>query len=221
MLGQSIRQNTVGLSIFAVVTAGLIAVTQMETRDRIGDNIRAAKYRALHEVVAPDTHDNELLDDTISIQDPALVADEGAQEGYIARKDGKVIAVILPTIAVDGYTGKIKSIVGILKDGTIAGVRVLSHKETPGLGDEIEAKKSDWIRQFEGKSVNNPNQAGWAVQKDGGEFDQLTGATVTPRAVVKSVHRAVEYFEAHRTQILVDQDTSESGHTDINRTPGK
>ncbi len=221
MLGQSIRQNTLGLSIFAVVTAGLIAVTQMETRDRIDDNVRAAKYRALHEVIAPDMHDNELLEDSFSIHDPALVADEGTQEGYIARKDGKAIAVILPTIAVDGYTGKIRSIVGILKDGTVAGVRVLSHQETPGLGDKIEAKKSAWIRQFEGKSLNNPNQAGWAVQKDGGEFDQLTGATITPRAVVKSVHRAVEYFEAHRTQILIDQKTSNSGHADINRTSGK
>ncbi len=204
MLGQSIRQNTVGLSIFAVITAGLIALTQLETKDRIGENIKAAKYKALHEVIAPEMHDNDLLTDLVAIDDPALVSDEGVQDAYVARMNGKAIAVILPAIAADGYTGKIRSIVGILADGTIAGVRVLNHQETPGLGDKIEIKKSNWIRQFEGKSYSDPDQSAWAVKKDGGEFDQLTGATITPRAVVKSVLQAVQYFEANSEYLLAD-----------------
>lgn len=202
MLGQSIRQNMIGLGIFAVVTAGLIAVTQLETRERIVDNIKEAKSRALNEIITPDMHDNELLEDTVPVTDPNLVIDEGAQEAYIARRNGQVVAVILPTIAPDGYTGKIRSIVGVLKDGTVAGVRVLTHQETPGLGDKIELKKSAWIRQFAGKSLQAPAPHYWAVKKDGGEFDQLTGATITPRAVVKSVHRALIYFDENRETLL-------------------
>lgn len=208
MLGQSIRQNTIGLSIFAVITAGLIAVTQIQTEERIDENIRAARYRALHQIIPPEQHDNELLEDSISLSDMLLTANQGAQEGYVARKEGKTVAVILPAVAPDGYTGTIKSIVGILADGSIAGVRVLSHQETPGLGDKIEIKKSDWIRQFEGKTINNPDSSGWAVKKDGGEYDQLTGATITPRAVVKSVYKALQYFESNRERLLEPADTN-------------
>lgn len=210
MLGQSIRQNMIGLGIFAVVTAGLIALTQLETRERIEDNIKEAKSRALNEIITPDMHDNELLEDTVIVTDPKLVIDEGAQEAYIARRNGQAVAVILPTIAPDGYTGKIRSIVGVLKDGTVAGVRVLTHQETPGLGDKIELKKSGWIRQFAGKSLQAPANHYWAVKKDGGEFDQLTGATITPRAVVKSVHRALIYFDENREALFTppQQDSS-------------
>jgi len=202
MLGQSIRQNMIGLGIFAVVTAGLISVTQVQTETRIANNIKEAKSSALNEIIPPEQHDNELLEDTVTINDPRLIADEEAQEGYLVRRDGEVIAVILPTIAPDGYTGKIRSIVGIFADGNIAGVRVLTHRETPGLGDKIEAKKSDWIHQFVGKSLASPAPHRWAVNKDGGAFDQLTGATITPRAVVNSVHRALVYFEENRDTLI-------------------
>lgn len=202
MLGQSIRQNAIGLSIFAVITAGIIAVTQLETKERITENIKRAKAKALYQILPPDTHNNELLDDTVLVSDPGLVSDEGAAEAYIARNDGQVVAVILPAVAPDGYTGKIHSIVGINSDGSIAGVRVLTHQETPGLGDKIEVKKSDWIHQFTNKSANQPAADQWAVKKDGGQFDQLTGATITPRAVVKSVHRALTYFNDHRDILL-------------------
>lgn len=202
MLGQSIRQNTIGLSIFAVITAGVIAITQMETKERISENIKQAKAKALYQILPPETHDNELLEDTVLISDPNLVADEGSTEAYIARLDGQAVAVILPTVAPDGYTGKIRSIVGIKSDGSVAGVRVLTHQETPGLGDKIEVKKSDWIHQFIDTSASQPTADQWAVKKDGGQFDQLTGATITPRAVVKSVHRALTYFNNHRDSLL-------------------
>lgn len=211
MLGQSIGQNTMGLGIFAVITAGLIAVTQLQTEERIEGNIKLAKSKALHEIITPDMHDNELIEDTVTVDDTGLVADEGAQEAYIARNEGEAIAVILPAVAPDGYTGKIKSIVGIMADGTIAGVRVLTHQETPGLGDKIEVKKSDWIQQFAGKSSQSPEAELWAVRKDGGEFDQLTGATITPRAVVKSVHRALTYFDENRERLLAEKATSAAG----------
>jgi len=202
MLGQSIKQNTLGLSLFAVVTAGIIAVTQTLTADRIQDNVDAAKSKALYEILPQDTHNNVLLDDTLIITDSTLVADEDEGEAFVARKDGKAIAVILPAIAPNGYTGKIHSIVGIFADGSVAGVRVLQHRETPGLGDKVELKKSPWVLSYNGKSLSDPGTQGWNVKKDGGEFDQFTGATITPRAVVKSVHAALEYFNENRDTLL-------------------
>jgi len=108
----------------------------------------------------------------------------------------------LPAIAPNGYTGKIHSIVGIFADGSVAGVRVLQHRETPGLGDKVELKKSPWVLSYNGKSLSDPGTQGWNVKKDGGEFDQFTGATITPRAVVKSVHAALEYFNENRDTLL-------------------
>lgn len=215
MLGQSIKQNAIGLSLFAIVTAGIIAITQTLTAERIQDNIDTAKSKALFEILPEDTHDNVLLNDTVIITDPALIADEGEVEAFVARKDGEPLAVILPTIAPDGYTGKIYSIVGIFSDGRIAGVRVLQHRETPGLGDKVELKKSSWILNFNGKSLDNPSSQGWQVKKDGGEFDQFTGATITPRAVVKSVHAALEYFNENRDTLLAEKnDTATAEITD-------
>jgi len=205
MLGQSIKQNAIGLSLFAIVTAGIIAVTQTLTADRIQSNIDAAKSKALYEILPQDTHDNVLLDDTIIITDSTLIADEGEGEAFVARKDGKAIAVILPAIAPNGYTGKIHSIVGVFVDGSVAGVRVLQHRETPGLGDKVELKKSPWVLGYNGKSLGDPGTQGWQVKKDGGEFDQFTGATITPRAVVKSVHAALQYFNDNRDTLLAEK----------------
>jgi electron transport complex protein RnfG len=209
MLGQSIKQNTIGLSIFAIVTAGIIAVTQTLTAEKIQYNIDTAKSKALYEILPPETHNNVLLDDTLVITDVSLMADEGEGEAFIARQDGKAIAVILPTIAPNGYTGKIHSIVGIFADGSIAGVRIIQHRETPGLGDKVELKKSSWVLSYNGKSLDNPAPDRWLVKKDGGDFDQFTGATITPRAVIRSVHAALEYFNANRDILLAPKIATE------------
>ena len=110
--------------------------------------------------------------------------------------------MLLRAVAPDGYSGSIQLLVAVLADGSLAGVRVLAHKETPGLGDKIELKKSPWIQSFTGKSLQNPDEAGWGVKKDKGQFDQFAGATITPRAVVKAVHHALQYFDAHRGELL-------------------
>ena len=121
---------------------------------------------------------------------------------YRARNNGEVSAVILPVVAPDGYTTNIDMIVGIRKDGTLAGVRVVAHRETPGLGDKIEKRKSDWIHTFDGLSLQSPTADQWSVKKDGGAFDQFTGATITPRAVVRSVKDALMFFDTHRDLLL-------------------
>ena len=210
MLGQSIKQNAIGLSLFAVVTAGIIAVTQTLTAEKIEYNIHTAKSKALYEILPPESHDNVLLDDTLIITDPSLVADEDEGKAFVARIGDKAIAVILPAIAANGYTGKIHSIVGIFADGSIAGVRVIQHKETPGLGDKVELKKSPWVLSYNGKSLDNLTPDNWQVKKDGGAFDQFTGATITPRAVVNSVHAALQYFNANRDTLLAPKDSSEN-----------
>ena len=121
---------------------------------------------------------------------------------FIARQGDEVTAVIIPVVAPDGYSGRIELIVGVNRDGSVAGVRVLEHRETPGLGDKVDMKKSDWILGFEGRRLGDPPAEAWTVKKDGGVFDQFTGATITPRAVTAAVKRGLEYFEANRSALL-------------------
>ena len=208
MLGQSITKNSLILTLFAVVTAAILAVTYSATAERISAAERAAAQAALLELVPRSRHNNDMLSDTLNLSSEmqAALGFHGKQAdtpvAYIARFDGKPVAVILPTVAPDGYSGDIKLIVGINLDGTSAGVRALSHKETPGLGDKVDLRKSNWILNFNGRSLLQPSIEQWAVKKDGGTFDQFTGATITPRAVVKSVKKALLFFQQQRDVIF-------------------
>lgn len=202
MLGQSITKNGVLLGLFAVVTTAVIASTYLGTRDSIRDNIRQAEAKALLEIIPANRHDNDMLDDAYPIDDESLLGLRETKQYYLARQQSQAVAVILPATARDGYTGDIDLIVGINADGSIAGVRVLSHRETPGLGDQVDYKKSRWVDGFIGKSLAQPEPARWTVKKDGGVFDQFTGATITPRAVTAAVRRSLEYFRVHRDALL-------------------
>ncbi|MBK6511802.1 MAG: electron transport complex subunit RsxG [Haliea sp.] len=212
MLGQSITRNSLLLALFAVCTTALIAGTYLFTKDTIAQQKRLAEERALLEIVPRSRHDNSMLDDTIAVgpQDAGLGLLED-KHIYIARQAGKAIAVIIPVVAPDGYSGDIELIVGINRDGTIAGVRALSHRETPGLGDAVDIKKSDWVLGFEGRSLTNPDLNGWAVKKDKGVFDQFTGATITPRAVVAATLRALQFAEANRKTLFADHKPTPAG----------
>jgi len=126
---------------------------------------------------------------------------------YRARKHGQPVALFATPVAPDGYSGPIQLLIGVRADGALAGVRVLSHKETPGLGDGIDEKRSPWILAFTGKSLSDPGPDGWKVKKDGGAFDQFTGATITPRAVVKATHKFLEYVQTHREQLFAPSRT--------------
>ena len=194
-------KNATVLGLFAIVTVGAVTLLQQGTAERIQAAERAAQVRALGEILPTGSYDNHLLDDSVLVQD-RLLGNRSPLPAYIAIKDGRPSAVILQAIAPDGYSGAIHLLVGIHADGRVAGVRVIGHRETPGLGDKIEVAKSPWIRSFEGKSLTNPAADGWAVKKDRGEFDQFAGATITPRAVVGAVHRALQYFDAHKAELL-------------------
>ena len=194
--------TTIILLLFAIVGTTLVAFTFDQTREQITANERATLLRKLHRLITPDQHDNMLLEDTVSVLDETLLGSDKPVMVYRARKDGEPVALVIAAIAPDGYSGSIKLLVGIRVDGTLSGVRVVVHRETPGLGDAIDETRSDWIHIFDNKSLQSPDVSRWAVKKDGGDFDQLTGATITPRAVVKAVHGALRYFDKHRAQLL-------------------
>ena len=186
---------------FAAIGTSLVAVTYEQTRDQIQRNERQVLRRQLNQVINPERYDNNLLQDRIEVTDPALGVDVPVTV-YRARMQGIPVAAVFSTIAPDGYNGRIRLLVGVDVNGVITGVRVLSHRETPGLGDAIEAGRSDWIRDFTGRSLGDPPAPRWAVKRDGGAFDQFTGATVTPRAVVNAIRRTLVYFQAHRKQVF-------------------
>ena len=149
-------------------------------------------------LIPPTAHDNDIFNDIIKVKNKELLGSNKEINIYRARKDNKPVAVIINSVAPDGYSGNIELLVAINFSGTLEGVRVVQHKETPGLGDAIEENRSDWITRFKGKSLANPDKRGWAVKRDGGEFDQFTGATITPRAIVKAVYNTLRYYKKHR-----------------------
>ena len=182
------------LAVFAAITSVAIGWTYLATKDQIDVEVRRAEARQLLEIFPPETHDNDIVDDGFElVADTPLLGIREARQGYRVRRDDRVIGVILPATARDGYSGDIRALVGVRDDGTVAGVRVVAHRETPGLGDKVDLRKSDWILGFDNRSLSQPDLSGWNVEKDGGVFDQFTGATVTPRAVILATRRALEY----------------------------
>lgn len=201
-LTRAICNNALALGAFAVLTAGAIALTQSATREQIADNRDQARAKALFQIVPEEQLDNDLLHDSYRLERSEPLGYDQPVELYLARRDGVVHTVILPVIASNGYSGSIDLIVGIRSDESIAGVRVLRHQETPGLGDKVDIKKSPWVLAFNGTRLQGDNDPNWAVHKDGGQFDQFTGATITPRAVVNGVKQAILTFRQHRVALL-------------------
>jgi electron transport complex protein RnfG len=186
------------LLLFTVIGTSLVALTYDNTRERIAANERATLLRKLNQLVPAGSYDNAMLDDRISVIDPLAPGKDKAITVYRARRGGAPVALVMTAVAPDGYSGNIRLLVGVRADDTLSGVRVVAHRETPGLGDAIDERRSDWVLGFDGTSLDNPGLDKWAVKKDGGHFDQLTGATITPRAIVKAVKRTLLYYRANR-----------------------
>ena len=199
------------LAAFAAVGSGLISGVYEQTKEPIAAAERAAEAKQLLEIFPRDSHDNELIDDgfTVDAEDPLLALRERGT-GYRARRNNEVTGIILPATARDGYSGDIRLLVGIDRGGAVAGVRVLSHRETPGLGDKIELKKSDWVLSFDHKTLADPAPDRWAVIKDGGDFDAFTGATVPPRAGAAAVKCAKEYSQNNRRALFEIAEANDS-----------
>jgi electron transport complex protein RnfG len=199
------------LMSFSVVGTALVAVTYNGTAERIAANERAVLLERLAELVPEGGYDNDLLQDRTSVQSPAM-GSILPQTVYRARRGAGPVAAFTTIVAANGYSGPIRLLVGVRPDGILTGVRVVSHRETPGLGDGIEVQRSDWILGFAGKRLGEPPRERWAVQKDGGEFDQFSGATITPRAVVQALTTFLEYFEQNSDVFFADTSSASSQH---------
>jgi len=202
MLGKYMSRSAILLSLFALVGTGLVALIFTGTEERIAESQRQFMLRNLHAVIKPELHNNDIFHDMITVTNPQWLGTKDPVSVFRARKNGQPVALAITPTAPDGYVGPIKILVGITADGIVLGVRVLNHRETPGLGDDIEEKRSDWIFGFNGRSLGNPESKGWAVRRDGGQFDQFTGATITPRAIVKAVHNALKFYEQNREKLF-------------------
>lgn len=196
------------LGVFAIIGTGLVAYTFDKTKARIIQNERQALLDSLHAIVKQDQLNNDIFNDTVEVHSPSLLGTSDPVMVYRARFDGKPVAAVINLTAPDGYSGAIKLLVGIWYDGRIAGVRVVKHQETPGLGDAIEETRSDWVLSFDGHSLDDPLPTQWKVKRDGGVFDQFTGATITPRAIVKAVRKALIYYRDNRALIFPETENS-------------
>lgn len=198
--------NRVTGAIFLVALAGvaaaLLAWMYGLTRERIANNELEQRLRALRQVLPADAYDNEPHLDVVMVADPELLGSAQLLPAYRARSADQPVAVVLTAVAPNGYAGEIRLLIGIGVDGRVVAVRVTSHSETPGLGDRIEAGKSNWIDSFSSMQTENPLDKDWVLKKDGGMFDHMTGATITSHSVVTAVRNAVIYFNANREALL-------------------
>ncbi len=190
------------LLVFSVVGAGLLSGAYSLTRPAIEASEQAEKLALIAQALPPSSFDNDLVGEARPLPIDALLGLKRPGQAYVARKGGAATAVVLEAAAPDGYAGEIRLLVGIHSNGGITGVRVTAHRETPGLGDYIEIARNRWITLFNGHSLADTPAGQWKVRKDGGRFDSMAGATITPRAVVKATHKALQYFAAHREELL-------------------
>ena len=195
------------LFLFVVIFTGLLSGAYLWTLPTIEAAAAEEKMKLINEVLPKSSYDNDLLRDTLKLDPTPALGQEGASTAYLARKGGQPNALVLEAIAPDGYAGKIRLLIALDMEGALLGVRVTQHKETPGLGDYIEPKKDKnkvrpWITQFDGLKPTASEEREWKVKKDGGRFDSVAGATVTPRAVIKAVRKAALYVAENRESLF-------------------
>lgn len=194
--------GAVYLVLFAIAAAWLLSNVQQWTRQRIADNILAERLKELQVLLPTDRYDNEPHKDYVYVTDPDLLGSDKPLAVYRIRQGEQPVAAVISTVASNGFSGKIRMLVSVDLRGSLLGVRVTSHTETPGLGDGIEARKSDWITGFTGLATDDPLSRRWTLDRDGGSFDRLTGATVSSRAVLGAARNAVIYFNAHSAELF-------------------
>jgi len=190
------------LGLFGLLGVIVLASINLLTYDTIAENEREALLQSLNEIIPESEYDNDLIHDQKTLPAEAFYSQQPVI-AFPVLKQGKPVAVIFETTSPNGYQGSIKMVVGVrVADKSLAGVRIVTHNETPGLGDKMELEKSDWVLGFNGKSLQNVQLSHWAVKKDGGDFDQFTGATITPRAVVKSVRDVLVWSDKNIDQLF-------------------
>jgi electron transport complex protein RnfG len=197
------------LAVIAAICTALVAATYQLTVDRIAANEKTRLERSLQPALAGVSYDGSVSESRLVLSPPHGLPGSEAALVYRVYAGNNPAAALFVVTARDGYSGPIRLLLGIDSDGSITGLRILEHRETPGLGDKIEAGRSDWVRQFDGRSLANPAVGDWALKIDGGDFDQLTGASITPRAVINAVRDTLIYFDTHRDEIFSSPATGE------------
>jgi electron transport complex protein RnfG len=200
---QGIIKTGITLALIAAICTLLVAATYQATHERIAANEKALLEQSLQPALSGVFYDSGVSESRIVIQPPHDLPGNDPAVIYRVFAEDQPVAALMVVTARDGFSGPIRILVGLEYDGAISGVRILQHRETPGLGDKIESSRSDWVYQFDGRSIGDPLVTGWAIKEDGGEFDQLTGASITPRAVIKAIRDTLLYFDANRDTIFL------------------
>lgn len=204
MSDTTIVRSGVTLAVIAAICTALVALTYQSTEQRIAANEIAWLERSLQPALSGLFYDSGVIESRIILPPPHDLPGTDAAMIYRVYAQREPVAALFVVTARDGYSGPIRILVGIETSGKVTGVHVLEHRETPGLGDRVESGKSDWVKQFNGRSLVDPAQAGWQIKGDGGQFDQLTGASVTPRAIIKAIKETLLYFESHREDVFAN-----------------
>lgn len=203
----TIVKSGVTLAAVAAVCTALVALTYQLTEQRIQANEKAWIERSLQPALSGLFYDSGVTESRIILPPPHDLPGSDAAIIYRVYAGGEPVAALFVVSARDGYSGPIRILVGVETTGVVTGVHVVEHRETPGLGDRVEAGKSDWLKQFNGRSLVDPEPTGWRIKRDGGQFDQLTGASVTPRAIIKAIKETLVYFESNREAVFADPPT--------------
>ncbi len=210
MNDRSIIKTGLTLAVIAAICTSLVALTFQATRERIAANDQALLEPSLQPAHAGTFYDSGVSESRLILPPPHGLPGNDSAVIYRVFAEHEPVAALFAVTARDGFSGPIRILVGIEVDGTVTGVRILQHRETPGLGDKIEPARSDWVLQFDGRSIGDPVATGWAIEVDGGEFDQLTGASVTPRAIIKAIRDTLIYFETHQDEIFLAEASGEN-----------
>lgn len=195
-------KNGLTLAAIAAICTTLVAATYQVTKDRIAANEQAWLEQSLEPALAGVFFEGGVSESKLVIPAPHELPGRDDAIVYRVYADETPVAALFAVTAPDGYAGPIRILVGVTYDGVVTGVRIVEHRETPGLGDRIESGRSDWVFQFDGHALGDPPEKQWAIRRDGGQFDQLSGASVTPRAVIKAIRQTLLYFEANRDTLF-------------------
>ena len=208
-MSHGILKNGLTLAAIAAVCTALVAATYQSTKARIAANEQAWLEQSLQPALAGVFFEGSVTESKLIIPPPHELPGRSDVLVYRVYAEDEPVASLFAVTAPDGYAGPIGVLVGIAYDGTITGIRILEHRETPGLGDRIESSRSDFVFQFDGRSLGDPDEKGWAIKRDGGQFDQLTGASVTPRAVINAIRQTLLYFDSNRDDIFSAQSSGD------------
>ncbi|MGI9221180.1 MAG: electron transport complex subunit RsxG [Woeseiaceae bacterium] len=206
----SIAKSGITLAAIAAICTSLVATTYHLTEDRIAANDKALLEQSLHPALSDLFYDSGVSESRLVLPPPHDLPGNDAAEIYRVYANQEPVAALFVVTARDGFAGPIRILLGIEMSGVVTGIRILKHRETPGLGDKIVASRSDWVHQFAGRSIGDPIVTEWAIRRDGGDFDQITGASVTPRAVIKAMRDTLIYFNANREEIFAAPATEEA-----------